>query len=446
MRVPRPRLTLLPAFIAVSLSSFGGISCKKEKETASVLTIPAESSLLPALDRKQEEQIGMFARQFAADVRAAKVSKVMRFFQNEMLLQRSLSGVTMDSTSYDNFKKGALAGMVNESGGALGAIIGGNFAYLRVLTRDGEPQLLFRLASTTGFDYYRFRFDFGGADESPRLYDFYSYTTGEYASQSMRRAIIPLIVEMGGSLGEGESLKPSDKLILDNMERVQAVAKHKENGESYLALKELRSLPGPVQKQRFARGIELQVLSEIPEKEREYVAALEKMETDFPNDPSMMMVMLDYYILKKDSEKVRALLNAIEMEVGLDPYHEILRGMLFLADKDYENAQKSAWSAISAGHSYELFPNPNPSDQSLDKTSQEAWYIVLEAGLKSKNHRTVASALATIHSKFGIELGETAFDSPLYAEFFLSPEGKALKSILEGGDPDEALKGLHIIE
>lgn len=390
-----------------------------------MITIPSDFPALPELSGKQEEDLGAFARNFAEAIRDGRADVAAAAFDNGMLLDRAVAGVTMPAIPYDNFRSGALSGMTEQDGGTLNALLGHDFQFLRIRKHDGEPNLIFRVISESGFNYYRFRIHFGEKDGAPLLYDFYNYNTGEYASESMRRAVLPLLVEMGADVSGSREIDVRDKMLLDNMEKMQSITTHIANGENYLALQKIKSLPGPLLNQRFVRALELQALSALPERKAEYVAAMELLEKNFANDPSLMIAMLDFYLLKPDTAKVRQLLDTIETEVGLDPYHDVLRASLYLKDGDYEKAQKSAWSVVSA-----------------DPSMREAWLIILEAGLKGKNHRSVASALATMHTDLGMELGDSAFTSPAYADFFASPEGLALKAILEGGDPVPQFKGL----
>ena len=388
-------------------------------------TVSVQFPPIGELSKGQKETLGNFARNFAGLLREGKSEEAAAMFDNSALLQRTLSGVVIPTKTYDNFVSGAMEGMDTKGAGLFAALLYGNFDFLRLTNSSGDPELLFRFVSDKGFDYYRFKFDFLGENGTPRMTDFYNFNGGEYASQSMRRTVLPLVLEMGGKLADGSGMTVNDALFLENMDKIQKLTGHIQSGETYLALKLLNELPSPLLNERFVRGMELQVLSGMPEKEKEYIAAMENLMKTFPEDPSLKLLMLDFYRLKKDTKKVFALLDEIEAEVGVDPYHEILRGSLYLAEEDYANAQKCAWSSISA-----------------DATVKEAWLIILDAGLKGKDHRSVASALSAMHSDFGLELGDSAYKDPIYEEFFKSPEGKAFKAILEGGEANEILKDL----
>jgi hypothetical protein len=418
----RHRIWLMPITILLCVAIF--IVVKQKKDVA-MTTVKAGFPPMGELSKGQKETLGNFARNFAGLLREGKSEEAASMFDNAALLQRTLAGVVIPTKAYGNFVSGALKGMDTRGAGLFAALLNGNFDFLRITDTTGEPELLFRFVSDKGFDYYRFKFDFLGENDAPRMTDFYNFNGGEYASQSMRRAVLPLILEMGGQLADGSGMSVNDELFLESMEKIQELTGHIQTGETYLALKLLNELPAPLLNERFVRGMELQVLSGMPEKEKEYIAAMENLMKTFPDDPSLKLLMLDFYRLKKDTKKVFALLDEIEAEVGVDPYHEILRGSLYLVEKDYANAQKSAWSAISA-----------------DSTVKEAWLIILDAGLKGNDHRSVASALSAMHSDFGLELGKSAYNDPIYQEFFKSPEGKAFKAILEGGEATEILKDL----
>jgi len=64
-----------------------------------------------------------------------------------------------------------------------------------VVEADGESQLLFRFISADGkLDYHRFRLA-RNADGTVRLYDFYGFVAGEYASESLRRMAWPVVAK-----------------------------------------------------------------------------------------------------------------------------------------------------------------------------------------------------------------------------------------------------------
>ncbi len=384
------------------------VACKRQVEERRTVHAPASVGVL---DAKAADDLRGFAYEFAEDVSSKNFAGIAEKFDYSRLLDRAFDGVTMEVNALADFREGALKGMGGAEGGVLRAAVGQSYQFLRVVEADGESQLLFRFISADGkLDYQRFRL-VRTEDGTVRLYDFFGFIGGEYASESLRRMAWPVVMQSGGTVedagGESDAAEVAG---------LTALGGQMGNQEFEAALATLRALPVEVRAQRFLRSSEVQVLGAIPARRAEYRAALERLAEDFSSDPTIALTLVNGASSNGDFEGMRSQLERLANAVGSDAYHDVMAAASYAGEKDFARALTLAGRAVAS-----------------EPDLREAWLFIVKTGLEAREFGAVASALVRLKDEFGYGFRRDQFEGiPDYQDFVGSNEGKAFLGMLEG--------------
>lgn len=292
---------------------------------------------------------------------------------------------------------------VRQSGGLaaqVAAVIkqGGDYRLLAVESIGGPPRARFRLLlpDGAGFNYHLLAFHRDASGEV-RIRDVYDALTGEFLSQTLRRAFLPFLAKAGVS-----GLGSADVLALkhaDDLSRLAELGRQQQFAES---LELLRGLPAELQSEKHLLLLRVQAAQWVGE--TEFNAAVAEFDRQFPDDASAHLLSLDGLVLKENYDRALSSVDRIDRLMGGDPYLHVVRaGIHYQAGRPAE-AEDAARRAIAA-----------------EPTLEDAYWQITTISLDARDFDTTREMLTLLRDRLKVELQDLT-QVPEYAEFVKSPQ------------------------
>ncbi len=287
---------------------------------------------------------------------------------------------------------------------------GGTFDFLRTRISHGRQVILFRLIGpeNQGVNYFEFAAK-RGPDQKIRAVDFYVFMNGEFFTESLRRAILPMAAS--------ESRTFIDKLLtreqdyVKDFPKLKPIAEAAQQGRAQDALRLFKELRPETKKQKFVLLIRIQAAQAGDEKD--YVEVLEEFRRLFPNDPCLDLLSIDYYTLKNDFAQLEKCINRLDASVGGDPYLSYLQAAAAAERGDRAKARRLANLAV----------NQEPPFKT-------AYFYLVGLSIEDKNYDATLAGLKKLHETFGTTFKDLT-TVPEYAGFVKSPQYKEWLQYLE---------------
>ncbi|TYA92207.1 tetratricopeptide repeat protein [Seonamhaeicola marinus] len=168
--------------------------------------------------------------------------------------------------------------------------------------------MLFRLySSLTGVNYHQYRVS--KKDDTFLFNDIYVYLSGEDLSATFKRFYMyslpkKSLFSLFGENNSVEFLKVADAVKLYNQ------------GEFQKAYQKFNEIKGDLKNDKFTLILKSTCAAEI--NDRAYKNSMELIAKTYPNDPTLYLNQIDYYIITKEYDKALELLNRLEDETSDD--------------------------------------------------------------------------------------------------------------------------------
>ncbi|MEO1051834.1 MAG: hypothetical protein AAFX87_14485 [Bacteroidota bacterium] len=208
----------------------------------------------------------------------------------------------------------------------------GLYSFIRYYEKDNRAHLIFRLYGLEGLNYHDY--ELSTVDGEIRIVDLYIFLSGESISKTMGRLF-------GLLFNKEESSVFSRSIDDENFQAFQKLTeiKSKLNLFDYIGAYNLfEELPDELKKEKMGHILNMQILVNM-DKEDEYKAAINNYRRNFPDDPSLDLVLIDYYTIKEDWDKLIQSIDNLDKSVGGDELLEAYRGYAMLGAEQYEEAQ-----------------------------------------------------------------------------------------------------------
>jgi len=307
--------------ILLTLLAFVCVSCKREKK---LKKIEAGEELL--ITSENEAEIVAFIEQLVTDANDSKGEKVAKAYDVRGFAYRALDDVELPEDEIDKFLGGFLKGFqggLDARPGGLGwYLVGQQSKYIGMRSLDGKMLPLVRVfPEGGGADYVFFQMKTSSYGK-PKVVDMFFLSNGEWASESTKRLVLPVLAQMKGP-NSGKLFKSKkDEDFVKHIKSIKKITEAVEAGRLEEMKKLYHSLPDDLKEQRFLWGTYLSGLVDEPEL---HIAEAKKYEAAFPNDPSTAFMMIDVAYNSEDWSGLLTKVETIEKLVGADSYLQILR-------------------------------------------------------------------------------------------------------------------------
>jgi hypothetical protein len=263
--------------------------------------------------------------------------------------------------------------------------------HLGTLERNGEKWPLFR-ALATGVNYHAFR-PSKGKDGKVRIVDMFTFTAGMETSAAMRSMVDVLMDSAPTKVAKLDA--PLDKL------RVATLA-----GNQDEALRIIASLPPELQRSKPVMIQKVSLSASLPE--ADYQKAIDEYAATFPGDPSLDLMTIDGYWMKKDYPNALAAIDRLDRAVGGDPYLESLRSVLHGESGDLAKAVHHAQQATTR-----------------EPELEQMWWLRLNVHLQQKDIAQSMAVITELEKRFEVTMSEENMAKEEHYAFLLaSPEWK----------------------
>lgn len=265
------------------------------------------------------------------------------------------------------------------------------YVLLRIRDVDGQPRPLFRLLNDDAVNYHELELGKSPKDQRVRVLDIRVYASGDLLSASLTQVFDQVAVakQLGRSPAElARSIAALNRARADrDAEEVQ---------------RRFAELPAELRDSKPLRLAELMAGADL--EPAAYSALMERYRQDFPGDPSIDMVAVDYFFLKKDLPRTLEAIETVDRRVAGDPYLNVLRANAYL------NADQPAEAVVAARAAVTAEPNLEPG-----------WWALVMAQLRRGDHDAVAETVATLNLRFKAGIAsDTMEDVALWGPYFAS--------------------------
>jgi tetratricopeptide (TPR) repeat protein len=208
----------------------------------------------------------------------------------------------------------------------------GYYSFIKFYREGNTPHLVFRLYGDGGLNYHDF--ELFETDDNIKIADCNLLITGENLSETIRNLMVSSM-----SFEKVMGITIDSHIDSAQVERIKKVKKVKEYilSQDYgNAAKVMDSIPAEGKKDKIFRYLEITIAASTDE--QKYMALMEDYEKAFPNDPSLKLVSIDLYFLRKDYKNALQCLDFLEKKFGNDPVLDFYKGNIYYADGDYKSA------------------------------------------------------------------------------------------------------------
>lgn len=382
------------------LAGCGLLGCTARPPAPAHVANPADPAEQPTDDECQT-----FGQTFEKLVVSGNVAEVNQMIDWDTLLGRATAGPQAADKFRAEYQLG-LRQKLATAPGLAGQMVdqakkGGDYRFLRVHTVDGQKRALVRLmtgeqGNLNYHDLVLVRRPGGQVG----LADMFMFASGEFLTTTMRRAYLPMAAESSPTVLD--ELTPNETEFVQQLPRLGAMSVERNEGRPENALEIYAQLPMSLQRDKSVLMLRLSSAEHIGE--REYDAAVGEFRRAFPDEPCLDLAAVETYMGQERWELARGCLDRLEKSVGGDPYLNVLRANLSLAEDKCGDARKFAQSAIDAEDSLAL-----------------AYWSLVAISLKERNYDETSRLLNVISAKFHSDFNDLKA-IPDYLDYVKSPQ------------------------
>ncbi len=264
-------------------------------------------------------------------------------------------------------------------------LMGSRYDLLRIRERGGDSRLLFRVLARDGINYIEFTLGHTDGTERIRIVDYYMYMSGQSG--------VELFTEVFGALIRKPEEMTSTVETINRMKNFVSQGNHE---QAYAALNEL---PPRLSKKKSTMIVKVSVAGYLGDDL--YAAAIREYEEAFPGDPSLDLVSIDGYLMRKQYDEALASIDRLDKRLGGDPYLDIMRSSTLFEKGDYATAKKLAEQVLAS-----------------DETLEDAYWNLAGIALEQKDHDEVVRILFLLEQKLGVETNPVDIGGdPAWANF-----------------------------
>jgi tetratricopeptide (TPR) repeat protein len=416
-------------WLASFLVLLAAVGCQRGEPASSPrVAETATSAEQPPEEEAQESNLARFhrgapvsdeeARQFGREMQQAVTTRNFDQFQ-ELFDWRAFDAIVLDGLPLDDQElQSVREASVKRGNTRIQKVFdnivavsdnGGSYEFLSVQDREHGKVAVFRLRhAEAGLNYHELCLVRrpGGV----RCVDAYVAFSGEHLSESVRRLIIVALPKEKPDLVS--RLIGRDRDTWENAEALKEILAAHTAKDSQRVLRLFRKLPDSLRTTKLMLLMRLLAAANIDNDE--YLQAIDDYVELYPNDPSLDLIMLDAYALRRQFTEAHRTVDRIDRAVGGDPYLRIHHLSFYVQEKNYPAAEKLIDELLGE----------NPDDQGVH-------WLRVSMSLDKRQFDETARLLTEMEGRFGLVF-EDLTTIPEYAEFVQSP---AYRKWMSRGQP-----------
>jgi tetratricopeptide (TPR) repeat protein len=235
-----------------------------------------------------------------------------------------------------------------------------------------------------------------------KFIDIYSYFSGEFMSSIMNRNAKLFIAENSTFSNILSSFSIKEKEFTESLPKLIKMEKYRNMGDLEEIIKVYDTVPKSAQKEKVFLLTAITAAQSTDE--TRYLELIKTYKDQYPEDPSLPLITLDYHLLRGEIETSKKLVNDLDEIVGGDNYLNIIRSNICFIDEEKRCAISYLEEAINK-----------------DIYLEEAYWGLLELNLLWNNFEDVNKQLTALEEIFGYEFSsESMAEVELYTEYLKS--------------------------
>lgn len=306
----------------------------------------AEARQPPPAAAPSEEAQKRFAERMERAVHDRDQRAFNRCIDWGLLFGRVLESLSLEKKHHKSWKSGLMSSLSNPAGFSGQVVNGmgedGTYELLRLHLRDGVPYALFRLSTDDGINYHDYRLEERGGEAIAT--DIYIAMSGEHASVSVRRSLIPGARQV--SKNWIQKLGSSDKALLEEYGKLGEMTQFVNSNNGGAALRVFDGMSNEMKELKTVQILRYRAASLVGE--RAIVEAFDDFARLFPNDDALALLSIDSYITSQQFDEALDGVDALDKCVGGDPYLDVTRANVHLMAGNSEEAVRCARAAVAA--------------------------------------------------------------------------------------------------
>ncbi len=344
----------------------------------------------PRLEPVTVEEAQALAAEFGAAFSPCDAGRLAGLLDTDTLLRRAVAAGELPAEMRREVRRGMGSAQVADR---LCQGIGEDATYrlLRIKEVDGQGRPLFRLLNDDSVNYHELELGKSPQDHRVRVVDIRVYASGDLLSESLAQVFEQVVVA-----------KRSGRSPAALAQTLMSLNRARVEGDHAAVQRLFAELPPELHDSKMLRLAELMSGADL--EPAVYTALMERYRRDFPGDPSIDMVAVDYFFLKKDLPRTLEAIEIVDRRVAGDPYLNVLRANAYLSADRPADALVVARAAVTAEPNLEV-----------------GWWALVMAQLRQGDHDAVAETVATLNLRFQAGIAsDTMKDVALWGPYFAS--------------------------
>ena len=309
------------------------------------------STVILSAQTEEEEwdsYLNYYADTLAYTIRQDDTTFLNSLFDEELFLQKIL--LQKEDKNIQSFNKSysrKLKKELNLGKMIVNAVDTGHYDFVNQYTSvDGDIHMIFRLLGLDGkFNYHDFQLEW--VDSLYKITDVYFYANGEKLSETLQTIYRNLLrgaldVKVGNSRNNNAE-KEVNKFV--EIKKLLNQEKYKEANLLY------QTIPEKFRQERIYKYWRIKIAENLSN--QEYSEAITDYNNSYPDDPSFFFLAFDKALVEENWDPALKYLNKLDISVGLDPFLDYYRGLIYFSNDDLPNAFEY-FSKIQKDYSFEL--------------------------------------------------------------------------------------------
>lgn len=252
-----------------------------------------------------EAEVAELGRKFAEHLSSGSAATAVQFLDLDLLTARIVGGLIDDPGEIRDFKTG-FEKTIQRHDSLLGQLAtmgnnGATISFQHVVTVDGQQRALIRLLHPNGGMNFLELVPARSTVQSVRIADIYAYMSGELISATTRQTIIPMIAGRNRSLLE--RLTGVEREAAEFAQQLIRVTQARQRGDNNQTIQLTKSLSPSLRKLKSVLLLRLQAAQTL-DNQAEYIGVMETFRNEYPNDPALDLLLLDYFAVREDKKSL----------------------------------------------------------------------------------------------------------------------------------------------
>jgi tetratricopeptide (TPR) repeat protein len=327
------------------------------------------------------EKYDRAGRQIAAALNSGNAKNFALAIDKDALLDRVFDGMSQDEKRVKKIR-GELYRALDQVGAVLNRNLGenGRLTFVRSRSIGSGHRALVRIdLGGQGLNYLDFilHVDKEGAI---RIIDWHDYAQGQMYTDSVAQALVLLMPDEKSLIEKLLGKDNVDRKAAREMLELFKLARQQQYAEW---LKKYNDSSDKIKHNRLTLITRTMISSAIKDNDQ-YRLALGDVHKYFGDDPTLSLVLLDYYFYEGDFRAAHMALDRLDKYTGGDAAIDGLRANIFLTEKKYPESISSARRAIEEDAGYE-----------------DAYWTLLDASVNAKLYHISVETIKKLEVDFG---------------------------------------------